>query len=342
MSHSDRSRQAGGVSRRDFLVSLGAAGAALALGIRRAPAAKEPSGPFTIVMLPDTQFYSEKFPRYFRDQTKWIVENTGKENIVFVTHAGDIVQSGGRQRSEWKVADECMSMLDGVVPWGVAIGNHDYDNFAKGLGKTFARHFGPRRFQNRSWYGGASPNGLNSYQLFTGGGMRFLILHLEMNVPDKAITWAKGILGKHPGLPTIVTTHAYLNPKSKNRPTAPWGGKKRRARGNSAQAVWAKLISLNPQIFMVLNGHYANPPEYHQTSTNRAGRKVIEVVADYQSRPNGGNGWLRLIRFDPEEGKIRFTTYSPSLKKFETDANSRFSLPLSILTSRLAKRRATA
>lgn len=335
MTRHDGSAWTGGIARRGFLLLLIAACAGAALSGARAPAAKAPSGPFTIVMLPDTQLYSEKFPRYFRDQTKWIAANAAKEKIAFVTHVGDIVQSGGSKPAEWKVAVECMSMLDGVVPWGVAPGNHDYDNLAKGLGKTFARHFGPARFKDRPWYGGASPNGLNSYQLFTGGGVRFIILHLEVNVPDKAIAWASGVLARHPKLPAIVTTHAYLNPKSKTRPTAAWGKKKPKPRGNSAQAIWTKLISPNPQIFMVLNGHYARPPEFHQTSTNKAGRKVIEVVADYQSRPNGGDGWLRLIRFDPEEGKIRFTTYSPSLKKFETDADSRFSLPLSILTSRL-------
>jgi len=322
-----------GITRRGFLAALtGGAGLAVLGPTARAAASDKP---FTIVMLPDTQVYSEKLPKYFRDQTKWIVANAKKENIVFVTHVGDIVQFFGQRPAEWKLADECMSMLDGVVPWGVAIGNHDYDVAMKPEGKTFVKHFGPQRFAKCDWYGGASPNGLNSYQFIDGGGVRMLILHLETNVPEPALVWAQGILKKHPKLPTVLTTHIHLNPKMKGRPAAAWQAKKFKGKVNSAQAVWTKLIRPNPQVFLTLSGHYANPPEYHQVNPNDAGKKVIEVIADYQTRKNGGDGWLRLIRFDPPKDEISFRTYSPSLDKFETDASSQFTLPYEIVRSRL-------
>ena len=82
--------------------------------------------PFTVVMLPDTQMYSWKDPSVFRAQTQWIVDNRVKENIVFVTHVGDIVDHGNRE-SEWVHADTAMDILDGLLPYSVAIGNHDYD-----------------------------------------------------------------------------------------------------------------------------------------------------------------------------------------------------------------------
>ena len=131
-------------------------------------------------MLPDTQIYSEKRPDLFFAQTNWIRQNRDKENIVFVTHVGDLVQSHGYKPSEWKVADEAMAVLDGVVPYGIAIGNHDYDSdegARKGIATMYLRHFDPdRRFKGRPWYGGASPNRLNSYQLFSGGGADFVLM----------------------------------------------------------------------------------------------------------------------------------------------------------------------
>ena len=108
--------------------------------------------PFTIVMLPDTQFYAEKYPTYFHDQTEWVRQNAEKENIVFVTQVGDIVQNGDAAPDEWKVADEAFSRLKGVVPWGVAIGNHDYDLVEPpGSANAFRKTFGPQRFAGNAW-----------------------------------------------------------------------------------------------------------------------------------------------------------------------------------------------
>ena len=47
-------------------------------------------------------------------------------------------------------------------------------------------------------------------------------------------------------------------------------------------------------------------------------------LSDYQNRPNGGDGWLRLLTFDPAADRIAVQTYSPTLDTFETDANSSF------------------
>jgi hypothetical protein len=75
---------------------------------------------FTIIALPDTQHYSEQFPAVFTSQTRWIVDNKVARNIVFVTHEGDVVQNYNLT-SEWQAANASMSLLDGVVPYGMAL-----------------------------------------------------------------------------------------------------------------------------------------------------------------------------------------------------------------------------
>ena len=35
--------------------------------------------------------------------------------------------------------------------------------------------------------------------------------------------------------------------------------------------------------------------------------------SDYQTWPNGGNGWLRILEFQPTRNQIQVTTYSPYL-----------------------------
>lgn len=282
--------------------------------------------PFTIVVLPDTQYYSKSYPDTYLAQTDWIARNSKRENMVFVTHVGDIVQDHNKHMKQWELADRAMSRLDGVVPWGVALGNHDLDKTSDGRVVTgFLKHFNPQRFAKYDWFGGASPNGVNSYQTFSAGGTDFLILHLEMEVPDPAIEWAHQVLKQHPARVAIVTTHSYLLGRDglgRNTDS--------RYRGNSGEEIWEKLIRRNPQIFMVICGHIYNPVDYHQISTNDAGNKVCELLVDYQRRPNGGDGWLRLLRFDPQRKAIDVRTYSPTLDKWETDEDSQFTLPLEL------------
>jgi hypothetical protein len=219
-----------------------------------------------------------------------------------------------------------MARLDGLVPWGVAIGNHDYDLGEDGKpgrsGSAFAKWFGPQRFSEQSWFGGADPRGLSTYQVFEAGGRSFLFLHLEADVPDPAMEWAEGVLAAHPDLPTILTTHIYINDKIRGRTAEPYMGGED---ANSGEEIWQKFVRKNPQIFMVLCGHWDTVGgEWRQASTNDAGQEVFEVLADFQSRDRGGDGWLRIIEFDEAEGKIWFRTYSPSLDQHESDENSEF------------------
>ena len=282
---------------------------------------------FTVVVLPDTQRYTDANApatqaQTFKQQTEWIKDNIAAQNIVFATHEGDLVQNGAQFPVEWQRADAAMDVLDGVVPYSVVIGNRDFDEpneFASGTG-SYTQYFGPQRYAGRTWFGGASANGRNTYQLFNGGGWRFLHLAPEYEVPDAAITWAQQVIDQHRRVPTIVTTHAYQSDAEAGR-SAP-------ARyHNNGDRIWQKLVKRNKQIFMVLNGHFCKVDgERHQVSTNDAGQPVFEMVANYQAHANGGNGYLRLLRFEPALNRIRVLTYSPTRNNFVDDGDSAFSL----------------
>ncbi len=204
-----------------------------AFGCSGAPQDDLRPGNFAIVVLPDTQHYSDRFPRIFDAQTRWIVEHAAREQIAFVTHVGDVVQSGATDPKEWDVAERALGRLDGVIPWGVAIGNHDYDrvNDRDGQATEFVRRFGPSRFRGKPAYGGHSPNGLNSFHTFQAHDRPYLVLHLEADVPDEAIRWAESVLRDNPVPPVIVTTHIYLDDKTRKRTRAAYF----RKAGNSGE-----------------------------------------------------------------------------------------------------------
>ncbi len=277
------------------------------------------AAPFTIVALPDTQFYTQSYPEIFTSQTQWIVDNRDTENIVFVAHLGDIVQTG-TVTSMWVTADAAMSVLDANdISYGVVIGNHDLDDSGGDRGTMFRTYFGPARFEDHTGYGGHSADGLNSWHTFTAGEWEFLSIHLDLDAPDAALTWAQTVLVDHPNLPTIVSTHSYLDEFS-GRTAEPY----LRTYGNSGEEIWQKLIASNDQIFMTLNGH--RHVERHETVYNNFGHEVHQIIADYQDRPNGGDGWLQMYIFSSEDNEIQVKTYSTWLDQYETDADSEYAI----------------
>src|SRR5438105_15677573 len=126
--------------------------------------APTPVDEFTIVALPDTQFYSSLNPQIFAAQTQWIAHHVQDQNIKLVVGLGDIVDGGG-DVTQWQNADAAVRLLDGRVPYMMAIGNHDYDqNNPAGRTastKNFNAFFGPGRYAGAAWYKGSFPAGSN-------------------------------------------------------------------------------------------------------------------------------------------------------------------------------------
>lgn len=263
-------------NRRGFLRRAAVGTAVLVSPVVAPMVARAASTPFSIVVLPDTQFYTRydgpsNRPAIFESQTRWIVEHKASENIVFASHVGDIVNNGAAKPIEWERANAAMGRLHGRVPYAAIPGNHDLNRIgsrSSGM-SAFVEHFGRSRYGGMPWYGGCSTNQANHYQLFAAGGWTFLHLGLELEAPNSALEWAKQVIDGHHGLPTIVTTHSYQN-DSTGRTT------RNQFQGNSGEQIWQKLIKSNWQIFMVLNGHfYAKDGERHQVSYNSRGRSTL-------------------------------------------------------------------
>ena len=111
-----------------------------------------PDDNFSVVLLPDTQNYSEKYAETYITQTLWIRKRLKVDNIKFTIHLGDIVQNPGEQ-PEWENASLAMRLLDGVVPYSVVPGNHDMVVKSRDTA-LYNNYFAPSRFVDRKWYGG--------------------------------------------------------------------------------------------------------------------------------------------------------------------------------------------
>lgn len=294
-------------------------------GREKSPA---PGPDFTLVTLPDTQFYSENSGgnrlQHFISQTNWIVSSKNSLNTAFVAHMGDMVQNGDSVQQEWINADSAMDIVEDPlttllthgIPWGGAPGNHDQQPIGSpdGASVYWNQYFGVSRWAGRPYFGGNyGTNNDNNFQLFSASGLDFIIINLEYrpSANQAVLDWADALLKAHPTRRAIITSHWLI---STGNP-ASWGG--------HGQAVYDNLKD-NPNLFLMLCGHIHGEGQRADTFE---GRTVYTVLQDYQSRSNGGDSWLRYFTFSPANNTISAKTYQTRTGTFETDADSQFTLP---------------
>lgn len=286
-----------------------AAGAAATLGASAAHAAGAKAGPwdpegprFALAVLPDTQYLFDEDssdPEPLKATFRYLNQERSDANIAFMTHLGDVTEHGSEH--EIALADQTFRTLDGKVPYSVLAGNHDIrSNTDDQRGDSaYLRAFGPRRFAGMPTFGGASPDGYNSYHVLRAGGRDWLVLALDWRISEQGVWWAQGVIDTHRTLPAILTTHDLA-----------WADESGRARlSSNGQRLWDRLIRDNDQIFLALGGHYWPPGRV--TLQNAAGNDVHIHITNYQDRYYGGAAMIRLYHVDLVRNAIDVETFSP-------------------------------
>ncbi|HEY5550278.1 MAG TPA: metallophosphoesterase [Opitutaceae bacterium] len=288
-------------------------------------------GEFCLIVVPDTQRYAAYFPEIFRAQFRWIRDNATSLNVKFVVHVGDIVEEG--EDHEWIVADESFAMLDGVVPYLAVPGNHD---LVRGSGVTGPRNtskfnavFSPKRFAGSKWYGGhKGVTSDNSFAYFTAGGQQFMVLGLEYGPTDETLAWADHLVSNHEdNHKVIVVTHCYMN----HDDTRLGEGDKYNPRGacpewNDGEGIWEKFVSRRKNVVMVLSGHVKDDGTGLLISKADEDMPVLQMLANYQFLEHGGQGWLRILKFSPDQKHLEVFTYSPWLGTTRDEPDQQFAI----------------
>ena len=292
--------------------------------------------PFTIIVLPDTQYYSQVFPEIFLSQTRWIVENREALNIVFVTHVGDVVQIAANI-FEWENADAAMSLLEDPattelpdgIPYGISIGNHDQSpsNRAgtpedQSTTENYNQYFGVDRFSGRDYYGGHfGDNNDNNYQFFSAGGMDFIVVHEEfddtfLTMLDQVLPWTDQLIAAHRDRHAILVTHALLC-TGVGCPSTLW------AEWQPQGQLTYDALKHHTNLSLMHCGHAGTSAQQPRRIDFWEGHAVHTLLADYQRFEDCpfrcGNGWLRVMTFYPAEDEIRVQTYSPWLGIFRSE-----------------------
>jgi hypothetical protein len=295
------------------------------------PSVTSPAPNFSIIELPDTQYYSSNLAGgalgMFQAQTQWIINTRIANNIAFVIGLGDIVQDGnnGGNYSQWVNANSAVSLLDNPsttglpqgIPYSFGVGNHDEGPAGNGSPNDtggYNQYFGISRYSGKSYYGGHyGTQNDNHYELFSASGMDFIVINLayDESADPNVLAWANSLLQTYSSRRGIVMSHYLINDGF----NASWS--------SQGQATYNALRG-NPNLFLMLCGHWT-PPEGQRADVWN-GNRVYTLMSDYQETGGGGDGWLRMLTFSPASNQVHVQTYSPFLNQSQTSSSSDFTV----------------
>lgn len=317
---------------------------------------------FSIAHFTDTQYISEGaveqetaeeravWESAYAGIVDWIAENAESRKISYVAHTGDIIENNIRTPAteamqqqvvgEFEVSSAQQGVLDAAgVPNGVIAGNHDNQSGTEnGPGAIFNRYYGPDRYAAASagWeqaeYGGPwrAGDNQNHYDLFSAGGLDFVVVGLSYGVTREEAEWAGGVFAQYPDRNGILLSHDYLAPSTqpdgRNAPfSAPDGS-----------LLYNTVVAENPNVFLILAGHEHGVGTNVKPHVGEIDHGVVELLADYQFytvsadrlglteiggyQPDAqlqfGASFLRLLQIDVDRGIMNVDTYSPLLDEF--------------------------
>lgn len=329
--------------------------------VSQAPFAPTPNAVWSMVVFPDTQNYSKdtRDKPIFSQMTTWVKDNKDLYNIQLVMQEGDIVNQNSRveptsgdqtANQQWANAREAMSVLDGVVPYIITLGNHDMGTTsAQNRNTQFNDYFKPA--QNPLNY--TPPSGENP----TGGGIlkgvyqsgRLDNAYFELNAPDGrnllifaleflprhgVVDWANQIASQpqYQNHTAVLLTHSYLNANG-NRMTETTSSYGVAAGGdfNNADQLWNKLIKVNQNFEMVFSGHVGGDGVAYVRDVGDNDNAVHQMLLNTQFETSGGNGWFRMLEFLDDGKTVRVRTYSPFLDLYRSDPANDYYIQLSPL-----------
>lgn len=316
-------------------------------------AARPSDKSWTIAVIPDTQYYVRKAEDapLFTEITRWLVDHREKYKIRLALHVGDIVDANTTE--QWDRAKASLSVLDGKIPYVLAVGNHDLGKNASDRSTMLNEYFkiavNPL---NKRIFGGSFEEGKleNAWYRFEHGGRDYIIYSLEFGPRKKVVAWANEVAAKHADQRAILVTHDFIDQestlfsddglprrtveKTKNSPHSYGIGKHGDVHGG--EELWAAFVSKHPNFELVVNGHYkafervkagsdelrwvAGPAISRRTDRYPDGRPVHQMLFNTQWSPRGGEGWVRLLEFLPDGKTLKVWTISPYLERTKGEA----------------------
>ncbi|NGM12990.1 metallophosphoesterase [Verrucosispora sp. WMMA2044] len=267
---------------------------------------------FTFAVVPDTQeeVLSARDTR-LRQRVDWLVAQRTTLDLRFVTHSGDVVNYDTPDHAQYDRARAALRPLETAgLPYTLAVGNHDTQAAGPGgelrspagqlLRDTtvFNRYFTAGRF---GAVGGQFEAGKvdNAYATYTAGGVRWLVLSLELWPRRAAVDWAKAVVAAHPRHNVVIVTHHHLESDASIGRSAGYGS-------TSPQYVFDNLVRRYPNIRFVFSGHTGTAASRVDTGVH--GNRIYSFLQTFHSRSTNP---VRLVEIDTTADSLRTWIYAP-------------------------------
>lgn len=313
------------------LVAPGSATAAAPTPARQAPTGTG----FTIAVVPDTQGEVFKGDKRLPHRNRWLVERREALNLRFVAQVGDLTNWGWLEQGQLRRASRGFGILEKAgIPYSIAIGNHDTravgwdgnggyggaayvdnpecrDRFSTQECRTevlVRRTQEINAFFDAQRFGavkGAYERGKidNVYSTFRAGGLRWMVLDLELWPRSGAVAWANRVVAAHPRHNVIVNTHSYLTAGGTISTSAEYGS-------TSPQYLWRNLVSQHRNIAVVVSGHTGEGAMRVDRGVH--GNKVVSLLTNIRQTETNP---VRLVQVKPRANVLATRVVGPRTGK---------------------------
>ncbi|CAG7598465.1 hypothetical protein PAESOLCIP111_00228 [Paenibacillus solanacearum] len=291
---------------------------------------------FSIAVIPDTQILSARHESAFTGLTRWIADQADALNLKMVLHVGDVVNAGETKEEQYGIAQQALNVIhEADIPMLIAIGNHDYDNQVKidRSSRLFNQYFGQSVYGSKPWFGATFEEGKseNSYAKLNIEGGKFIFVSLEFGPRDEVIDWCNAILRAHSDHEAIVMTHSYMYMKGERTKHGNTHNPKiypGASGANDGEDLWHKSFKHHPNLIAVFSGHHIPHNLSYRIDLGESGNPVFQSFQNWQSAPNGGEGRLRIVKYQPSTKQLTVQVFNPLSGKYETEDGCELSVRL--------------
>jgi hypothetical protein len=280
---------------------------------------------YTIVAIPDTQYYSAYWPDIFIHQTQWICQCKAKLDIIYASHLGDLVEHKNSLINEWSFASYSIdNLLKCNMPHGIVAGNHDVEYEESGeyeQYRMFNYSFPISKYRDQKWFGGSHSRGdmRNTFSLVSApDGTNYIMINIEylpvLSNQQNITSWIISLLTTFSNRTAIISSHYVADDCS-----------------DEVFYVFSDIAKRFCNVLLLLGGHtFDCGGEMTVKIPNNCGGSAFSLVSDYQGIYRGGSGWLRYYNFRKSNStnKICVFTFSPYYNEFKLQNKSYFSIDL--------------
>ncbi|MCM3761888.1 S-layer homology domain-containing protein [Alkalihalobacillus oceani] len=291
-----------------------------------------PEGDYRIAVIPDTQYMSQH-SGMMQEYFQWMRDNAEALDIELVVGVGDIVEVPGAI-NEWQEAQAAYTLLDGVIPYVLQVGNHDVEARPGNVRDytNFNNHFPYEKYSQEPTFGGAMVEGEmeNTYHFFELGDVEYMVLSLEFAPTANVLEWANEVVADHPDKKVIMTTHTYMYHNGEFISTDHHHSNRHYfSDAMDGPEIWEEFVSQHDNIVLAVSGHIGYPDIVVREDIGVNENVVQNVLANAQFLQPTDLGMIMMMTFTEGSNDVKVNWYSVKNDMFYRERNQ-FTMPLNL------------